>query len=156
MTGILKLSRHLLQHSQDCHDTDDKPRRRSMWVRPVFLDHDACGAWSTLIPQMRACDIEKYVNFFRMTPSQFDRLLDMVGPLLQKFSHRKPICPGERQAITLRSVSVSYWSGGLVFNTHNITLNIISGTWHLEIRQCRCHTSSEFLMSALTTYSWKH
>ena len=65
-----------------------------MWVRQIFLDHHVQGAWATLIPNMRACDINKFVNVMRMTGSQFDALLDMVGPLLQTFSARTPICPG--------------------------------------------------------------
>lgn len=77
-----------------------KPRR---WhVRPIFRDHETHGAWFSLIPVMREHDREKYYNFFRMWPEQFEEILEKVEPFISKTSRRKPICAGERLAITLR------------------------------------------------------
>ncbi|KAK4887349.1 hypothetical protein RN001_003620 [Aquatica leii] len=40
-----------------------------------------------------------------MTPAQFDQLLEMVGPTLQKHSNREPLSPSQRLALTLRYLS---------------------------------------------------
>lgn len=71
-------------------------------VRPIFQDHEMFGAWFTLIPTLRATDPEGFYNFMRMTVDTFDRLLELLGPCLQKSSNRKFVCPGEMLAITLR------------------------------------------------------
>ena len=76
-------------------------KRRRWWVRPIFADHDQCGAWATLIPKLRETDEDMYFNFMRMTPAAFDKLLGKVSPLMTKVSWRKSIPPGERLAITL-------------------------------------------------------
>lgn len=72
-----------------------------MWVRPMFQDHEVFGEWFTLVPTLRD-DEEKFYNYFRMFPKDFDFLLKKVGPFLVKKSKRKSICPGEMLAITLR------------------------------------------------------
>ncbi|XP_034244264.1 protein ALP1-like [Thrips palmi] len=77
-------------------------KKRRFHVRPIFLDREAYGAWTTLIPIMREFDREEYFRFMRMTPESFDYLLERVSPLIQKRSQRKPISEGERLAITLR------------------------------------------------------
>lgn len=66
------------------------------------------GAYFTLIPTLRATDPDGFYNFMRMTVSTFDRLLELVGPCLQKRSKRKFVCPGEMLAITLRYMSVLF------------------------------------------------
>lgn len=78
-------------------------RSRRWWVRPI-LQHDTLGPWATTIPLMRNEDPETFYDMFRMSPESFDRLLDLVGRHLQKYSWREPISPGERLAITLRQV----------------------------------------------------
>ncbi|KAK9679079.1 hypothetical protein QE152_g40310 [Popillia japonica] len=40
-----------------------------------------------------------------MNPSQFDEVLALVGPVLQKRSHREPLSPSQRLAITWRYLS---------------------------------------------------
>jgi len=60
------------------------------------------GAWLTLITTMREYDREEYFKFMRMTPESFDWLLERVCPFIVKRSNRKPICAGERLAVTLR------------------------------------------------------
>lgn len=83
----------------------NRERAHRRWhTRPVLLDHEIHGAWFALIPVLRKTDHEGFYNFFRMTVEAFDRLLALVSPCLQKHSWRKPICPGEMLAITLRFV----------------------------------------------------
>lgn len=77
-------------------------KKRRWWVRPIFADHDQCGAWATLIPKLREGDEDMFFNFMRMTPAAFDKLLEKVSPFMMKVSWRKSVCPGERLAITLR------------------------------------------------------
>ena len=43
-----------------------------------------------------------------MWPENFDEILEKVQPYITNRSRRKPICAGERLAITLRYVHI-YW-----------------------------------------------
>jgi hypothetical protein len=61
------------------------------------------GASSQLIPNFRKYRTEKFINFLRLTPSQFDALLKLVHPLLKMEHHiKRPISPKTRLEITLR------------------------------------------------------
>ncbi|KAK3929773.1 Protein ALP1-like [Frankliniella fusca] len=51
---------------------------------------------------MKKDDHEKFYETFWMTPKCFDWLLNLVQPFLEKRSFRKPVCPGERLAITFK------------------------------------------------------
>jgi hypothetical protein len=97
---LLKL--HLAHLEAGAHQRQAMKKGRRWWVRPIFEDHDTQGAWATLIPKMRSDDREKFYNFFAMWPEDFDEILEKVRPFITKSSRRKPICPGERLAVTLR------------------------------------------------------
>jgi hypothetical protein len=61
------------------------------------------GASSQLIPNYRKYCTEKFIIFLRLTPSQFDALLELVHPRLKMEPHLKnPISPKTRLEITLR------------------------------------------------------
>ncbi|XP_029157964.1 protein ALP1-like [Nylanderia fulva] len=78
---------------------------RAMWVRPIFMQRRRLlqGASDNLVVEMRLTDPEKYFNYFRMSPTIFNELLNIVGPLIEK-QHvvRKPIPARTRLEVTLR------------------------------------------------------
>ena len=87
--------------------TEPQRSRRKYHARPIFEDHEIYGAWFSLIPTLRATDPGTFYNFFRMTVGTFDRLLEIITPCMrQRKSWRSSLCPGERLAITLRSVAL--------------------------------------------------
>ena len=53
-------------------------------------------------------DLEHFRRYFRMSTSQFDMLLDLIGPKIEKLDTNwcRSISPAERHAITLRSVLI--------------------------------------------------
>lgn len=81
----------------------NKTSRRSCAVREIFKKRKDHGAFHNLIMEMRLYDTEKYFNYLRMSPEEFDLLLSKIGPSLQKKYHStEPISPAEQLAATLR------------------------------------------------------
>lgn len=79
-------------------------KRRRMWVHGIFQRRTELGLFHRLMKEMAISNQESYVNYFRMTPSAMDGLLQLVAPLIQKAITycRKPIEPAQRLCITLR------------------------------------------------------
>lgn len=82
---------------------DNLHKRRRRWgVRHIFRKRDTFGHCNSLVNEMLLKDTESFFNFTRLTPTQFDNLLMMVGPKIKKFSFRKPLSERDRLLITLR------------------------------------------------------
>jgi hypothetical protein len=60
------------------------------------------GDYHNLMAEMRVYDRDMFFHYTRCTVEQFDQLLSLVGPLITKRSHRTPLNPEHRLAITLR------------------------------------------------------
>ncbi|XP_067209999.1 uncharacterized protein [Linepithema humile] len=113
---------------------DSRIKRRRFWVRPIFNIERrfAQGASNNLMQEMTFEDVEKFFNYFRMTPETFEKLLHIVSPHIQKqFVIREPISARTRLQICLRylssgdsMVSISY-----AFRVgHNTVSQIVSET----------------------------
>lgn len=74
---------------------------RRWWVRPINLRREDYGDFATLFMELKA-DADLFFRYTRMDVDTFYELLQIVQPFLQKISLRKPICPEQRLAITLR------------------------------------------------------
>ena len=63
---------------------------------------------------MRDVDPETHFEYFRMYMEEFDEILDYVrNRITHPKTHRQPVSPEERLAITLRYVNVGrllYWT----------------------------------------------
>lgn len=64
------------------------------------------GAFNLTFMYFKHNDSEKFYNFVRMTPPQFQYLLDIVAPFLVKRSWRQPLDPQLRLAVTLQYVLI--------------------------------------------------
>ncbi|KAJ3639147.1 hypothetical protein Zmor_004018 [Zophobas morio] len=82
-----------------------KEKRRRWWVRPINERRKEQGDYENLVQEMRLNDVEMFFNYTRLTVEQFDCLLKLVGPSLQKTSFREPITPGVRLTLTLRHLA---------------------------------------------------
>jgi len=54
-----------------------------------------------LFHELKETDHEEFYKYTRMTPAQFDWLLERVGPFLKKKSMRRSFSPELRLALTL-------------------------------------------------------
>lgn len=74
---------------------------RRWWVRSINVRRDEYGDFVTLFTELKE-DADLFFRYTRMDVDTFNELLQMVRPYLQKRSMRKPICPEQWLAITLR------------------------------------------------------
>jgi len=82
-----------------------KKHERRFWIHDVITRRDELGEYHRLVQELRH-DPERFPRYFRMSTSQFDMLLDLIGPEIEKLSTnwRRSVSATERLAITLRSV----------------------------------------------------
>lgn len=73
-------------------------------MKEWFKRRDKLGFGETLFHELREEDENCYKNFVRMTPEDFDYLLEKVTPFIQKCdtNYRKAISPTIRLCLTLR------------------------------------------------------
>lgn len=84
---------------------EDEPEIiRSVWVQEWVKKRETEGCYAKLLQELRANNPNLFRNFVRMSAEDFDFLLELVTPHIQKqdTAMRKAIPPGERLALTLR------------------------------------------------------
>nr|XP_012217190.1 PREDICTED: uncharacterized protein LOC105669025 [Linepithema humile] len=78
-------------------------RKKQYWVAPYLKDRPEHSFYYVSIPKLTIENGVRFHNYFRMSATQFEELLSIVGPLLIKENViREPIQPKERLMITLR------------------------------------------------------
>lgn len=79
-------------------------KKKKYWIAPIFENRHEHGFFFASVPKLILEDI-RFHNYFRMTATQLEELLGMIGPKLQKQDIvRQSITPSERLALTLRYV----------------------------------------------------
>lgn len=80
-----------------------QPKKRRWWERPhLGITKRRIYSQHNLLQEMRMSDVERFKSITRLSPESFDKLLLIVGPSIMKFSHREPVNPSTRLAVTLR------------------------------------------------------
>lgn len=82
-----------------------KKKLRRWWVKPhITLElRNQFGFYSTLFTHFRMNDEEEFKRLTRMSIPQFNNLIDLVRPHLEKQTViRTPLCPELRLAVTLQ------------------------------------------------------
>lgn len=94
---------YVLDSSSDDED-ELPPKRNRIWMKNWVGRRDQEGCYAKLLVELRAEEPNLYRNFVRMTSEQFDHLLCLVTPYIQKqdTNMRKSISAGERLMLTLR------------------------------------------------------
>lgn len=109
-------------------------KKRKHWVRPIFTveRRSAQGASNNLVNELHQQDHEKFINYFRMEPVLFEKLLQSVGPSITKQSVvREAISSETRLHITIRYLASgdSMRSLSYAFRVgHNTISKIVSET----------------------------
>lgn len=76
-------------------------RKKRWWVRPVYQNRDKFGFFQMTFQTMKKDDPEMFAKATRMDVNNFNLLLNLMGPRLEKASPRKPISAECRLALTL-------------------------------------------------------
>jgi len=86
-----------------------KYRKKRYWVAPLLEDRKLHGFYHAIFPNIVLED-SIFRNYFRMTATQLEDLLQIIGPSLSKqtTSFREPISVSERLYLTLRYVVINY------------------------------------------------
>jgi len=81
----------------------DEPVERRYWVHPLNKDREKSDQFKHFFENIRRYP-EKFFEYYRMSVSSFDELLENLRPHITKTTTtlRTPICAEERLTITLR------------------------------------------------------
>jgi len=95
---------------------EQKKRKRSCWAREWLQKRPKYGAYSCLLQELLNDDTKAARNFLRMSHDNFAKLLEVVGPHIQKQDTvmREAIKPAERLAITLRYLASGMYTAILL------------------------------------------
>lgn len=81
-------------------------RKRKFWVSKIFAERQRHGLYHATLPNIRLEDL-RFRNFTRMTTTQLEDLLLIVGHDLKKlYVVREPINEEQRLLVTLRYVYI--------------------------------------------------
>lgn len=103
--NVMKLKLLFLLKNRKKREEVKIKRRRRWGVRPVLRERKKFGEFYTTFLKYKIVDHEWFFLYTRMTPNQFDEILHLVGPALEKNSQCEPISPSQRLAMTLRFLS---------------------------------------------------
>ena len=129
--------------------------RKSFWVRELYQERLQKGEFHLLVQDMKLFDHMYFFKYFRMAPSVFEKLLQLVGPFLTKKSTnmREPIGPSERLSLTLNYLA-SGNSQCSISSSYRISPSVVSRT----IRET-CHVLwsclSHYIKAPSSTEEWK-
>lgn len=81
---------------------EDEPKNR-LPVRSYYMDRNNSGAHTTVFEQLAKEDPELFYSYTRMSLGDFEELLSLVAPIIQKQTViQEPMSPSLRLALTLR------------------------------------------------------
>ena len=74
-----------------------------MWVQKIFEERKTKGELYILVQNVRLYDKEYFLTYFCMSVLQYEELLSMVAPLIQKSSQKQvSIGPNGRLCVTMQ------------------------------------------------------
>lgn len=121
-------------------EKNNKRRERSVWVRPIYRKRKAQGQFHHLAKELKLEGDGDFKEYIRMTKSQYDTLLELVKPKIEKKTtfFREPISASERLLVTLRFLATGddYTSLRYAFRIHNSTISKIVPETCTAIWEC--------------------
>ena len=75
---------------------------RDYWVHPINIERPHKGEFHTHYADLRHYE-DRFFEYYRMTPVQFDYVLEKIAPLIRKKDthFREAVCPEEKLVITI-------------------------------------------------------
>lgn len=123
---------YLKRKRRKATDRSQRKRVRTVWQREWLQKRETEGAYAKLLQELRMGDIGErklFYDFLRMPHEDFDHLLQLVKPLIEKSDthYRKAIPAGERLALTLHYLATgqSFHSLQYVFRLPQTTISQI-------------------------------
>lgn len=111
-------------------DRSQRKRVRTVWQREWLQKRETEGAYAKLLQELRMGDVGErklFYDFLRMPNEDFNHLLQLVKPLIEKSDtrFRKAIPAGERLAVTLHYLATgqSFHSLQYVFRLPQTTIS---------------------------------
>ncbi|XP_053597638.1 uncharacterized protein LOC103578317, partial [Microplitis demolitor] len=119
-----------------CGFTKNKYKKKRFWVHPLYELRRENGFFEAEFPILSSFP-EKFENYIRMSASQFEELLSLIGPhITKKNVVREPISATARLVMTLRYLatgdcmtSISYHYLVCVTSTANIIAETCQVIW---------------------------
>jgi len=88
--------------------TQKRYSKKKFWVAPLFQNRNEHGFYKAILPYIRL-ESARFINYFRMSSTQLEDLLQIVAPKLQKQTFmREPVSAEERLCLTLRFVLLHF------------------------------------------------
>lgn len=119
----------LKEQEEEAERHASNKRARRMWVREWIEKRSEVGFTATLYEELKTGDTEMYKNFVRMSLQDFEYLLELITPIIQKQNTvmRKAITPKERLILTLRYLATgdTYMSLMYLFRIPANTISVI-------------------------------
>lgn len=79
-------------------------RKKRFWIHPVFQLRNLHGFYEAIFPTLSSYE-NKFQHYFRLSRTQFEEVLCLVGPVITKKNTVRDSIPAEaRLAMTLRLV----------------------------------------------------
>lgn len=131
---LLTSSYYLLLSSDDEDNDNNQPPRvpRSVWVRDWLKKRETDGAYAKLLQEFRnggESGEKLFRDFTRLSPTDFDYLLQLVTPQIEKqdTQFRRAIPAGERLALALHYLATgeNYHALRFVFRIPQSTISLI-------------------------------
>lgn len=130
---LLLCSSYLLLTTEDEDgNKHESSQHRCVWVRNWLKKRETEGAWAKLLKELCSGDSGErklFQDFLRMSPAEFEELLQLVKPLIEKENtkFRTAISAGERLALTLHYLATgqSFRSLQFVFRLPQNTISQI-------------------------------
>lgn len=104
--GIRELAELYLQYLEIGENFANQARYmgRRWWAKPFNHpeERENFGSLNQMFLYYKFNDTEAFYTFTRMTPPQFERLMELIGNSLDKHSRRASLSPELRVAVTLQ------------------------------------------------------
>ncbi|XP_071056596.1 uncharacterized protein [Onthophagus taurus] len=138
--------------------------KRRFWIRPSLRNRNKYRG-SDLIKELILDDADNinleyrsdvgFTNFFRMTSSDFEDLLNMIGPKITKndTKFRQAIPASERQAVTLRFLATGDSYHSLMY-TFKISKQVISRTVP-DVCEALIHSLRDYVKMPQNERDWE-
>ena len=134
----------------------NEPKKHRFWVRQIYKDRKEKGEFNLLVQQSKFFDAEIFFQIFRMSATQFEELLQLISPFIEKdCMRREPIKSEERLAVTLR-----YLATGDAFKTIGASYRISTASVSRIVKET-CNVlwnvlkNKGFIKAPKTPIEWK-